>query len=178
MMEEIWKDIEGYEGLYQVSNLGRVKSLNYGKTGQERLLKQSYKKGTKYKTIGLYYGKQKRFFVHVLVAKAFVDGYRKGYEVNHIDENVENNRAENLEWVTHADNINHGTRNKRVSKKQLNNSERSRPVIGISVKDGSVIAFESLHEAERNGFNRGCVSQCAKNKEGFKTHKGYAWKYI
>ena len=51
-MEEIWKDIEGYEGLYQVSNLGRVTSLNYGKTGKERLLKQSYKKVTKYKTIG------------------------------------------------------------------------------------------------------------------------------
>ena len=100
-MEEIWKDIEGYEGLYQVSNLGRVKS--FYKEG--RILKQCIDKDG-YFCVGLFKNKkQNNKHVHRLVATAFVDGYFEGAVVNHIDENKQNNLWTNLEWVTNQYNV-------------------------------------------------------------------------
>lgn len=103
-MEEIWKDIEGYEGLYQVSNLGKVVSLRFNPP------KEIYQTLTNcgYKQVQLYNnGKKKQIGVHVLVAKAFVDGYKDGLEVNHKDLNKINNTYFNLEWVTRSENQQH-----------------------------------------------------------------------
>ena len=111
---EIWKDIKGYEGLYQVSNFGRIRSLTrqvengkglYVRNGQE--MKQAYS-STGYKIVALCKdGKRKMFKVHRLVAIAFIDNPLNKKEVNHIDGNIENNLMENLEWVTHRENIIH-----------------------------------------------------------------------
>ena len=103
MMEEIWKDIRGFEGRYQVSNMGRVKGL------KGNILTPSTSQGYKRVTLSIGNGSRKTVSVHRLVATAFVDGYADGMEVNHIDENHGNNRADNLEWITHAKNVVYAT---------------------------------------------------------------------
>ena len=113
MENEIWKDIDGYKGLYQVSNLGRVKSLHHNK---EKILKGSYTKEG-YHLISLSKeGTQKRYLVHRLVATAFIPNLYKLECVNHKDENPRNNNVDNLEWCTKAYNNCYGTRLERLSK--------------------------------------------------------------
>ena len=118
-MEEIWKDISGYEGLYQISNLGNVKSLNYSRTGKERILKPGTDKDG-YLLVTLYKNRNKRpFKIHRLVAKAFIPNPDNKSDVNHKDENKTNNCVDNLEWMTRMENNNFGTRNERISKSVL-----------------------------------------------------------
>lgn len=103
-MEEIWRDIPGYEGIYEVSNLGNVQSLRYCPP------KAIYQSTTNcgYKQVALYKnGEEKKFGVHRLVAIVFVDGYKDGLEVNHKDLNKENNIYTNLEWTTRSENQKH-----------------------------------------------------------------------
>lgn len=115
-MKEVWKDVQGYEGLYQVSNLGRIKSLKRlvrsNKFGAERLLKErilhSTDNGNGYKIIGLRIsGKRNNFYIHRLVATAFIENPHNFGYVNHIDHNTYNNTSNNLEWCTQKHNINH-----------------------------------------------------------------------
>lgn len=105
-IKEIWKDIEGYENLYQVSNLGRVKSLNYKRTGKEKILKQS-KDSKGYFVLNLRInGVTKLFKVHYLVAKTFIPNPENKLEVDHINTIRTDNRVENLKWVTRKENCN------------------------------------------------------------------------
>jgi group I intron endonuclease len=115
-MDEIWKDIEGYEGLYQVSNLGDVRSLKYAGGNKVKLLKQSTdKKG--YKRVVLCKDrKKKNHWIHRLVAIAFIPNPNNLPIVNHIDECKSNNMVSNLEWCTLVYNNAYGTRNERISK--------------------------------------------------------------
>lgn len=114
IIEEIWKDAVGYEGLYQVSNLGQVKSLNYKRTDKERILKPVLTKG--YYSIGLCKnGKCKRSYVHKLVVEAFLGKISNGLVVNHLNEIKSDNRLENLEICTQKENINYGTCKARIS---------------------------------------------------------------
>ncbi len=113
MEEEIWKDVIGCEGLYQVSNHGRVKSLNYHRMGIAKILKP--KKHGKYNHLHVDLrnnGQRKDCFVHRLVLTSFVGCCPEGKECLHLDGNASNNRLENLRWGTHAENmrdmINHG----------------------------------------------------------------------
>ena len=115
IQDEVWKDIEGYEGLYQVSTCGNIKSLaKPRKNGngrcyiqKEKLLKQSFT-STGYKKVELYKdGKRKSFKVHRLVAIAFIPNPDNKPEVNHIDGNKINNNIDNLEWVTSSENTIH-----------------------------------------------------------------------
>ena len=101
-MEEVWKDIPGYEGLYQVSNYGNVRSLNYNRTGQIKELKQCFKNG--YCFIPL---RRKNYYVHRLVAEAFLENLENKSEVNHIDGDKYNNHVSNLEWCTRSENEKH-----------------------------------------------------------------------
>ena len=116
-MGEIWKDIQNYEGSYQVSNYGRIKSLNYRHTGKEQILKQSKNKGG-YKYILLGSNKKRKYYlIHRLVAMTFISNPRNLPEINHKDENKTNNKVENLEWCTRKYNANYGTRNEKVKEK-------------------------------------------------------------
>ncbi len=118
-MEEIWKDIEGYEGLYQVSNLGRVKSLGrsfIGKSGRQYLVVEKLRKvsyaDNGYLVVGLYRNSRgKTFYVHRLVSSAFLLNSENKGTVNHINGQKDDNRAENLEWATQAENIKHAIDN-------------------------------------------------------------------
>ena len=125
MKGEIWKDIEGFEGKYQVSNMSNVKSLErtvwngrgYYKTVPERILK-ARKASNGYLQVQLCKdGKVKGYLVHRLVASAFCENPEGYTEVNHLDENKTNNNADNLEWCSRSYNANYGTRNQRAGKK-------------------------------------------------------------
>lgn len=167
---EIWKDIEGYESLYQVSNLGNVKSLNYNKTKKERLLKLTKNKDG-YLQVNLHKeGKAKIYRVHRLVALAFIPNNDKTKDqVNHIDEDKTNNRVENLEWCTREYNHNYGTRTERMAK------AKSKKV--ICVETGEI--FNSVVEVERKlGLNKGVISNCCNHKKGHNTCGGYHWEFV
>lgn len=109
---ERWKAVVGYEGLYEVSDFGNVRSLKYGKV---RVLKPGVMKGY-YRVHLCKNGKRKSFLVHRLVVIMFIGDIPKGMVVNHINENKFDNRLENLEIVTVKENNNHGTRNERLAK--------------------------------------------------------------
>lgn len=173
-MEEVWKDIEGYEGLYQVSNKGRVKSLNYNKTKKEKILKPIIN-SNRYLQVKLCKNKTiKRFSVHRLVAMSFIPNPNNYPCVNHKDECGTNDVVTNLEWCTHKYNTNYGTGIERASK------ARSKKVYQYS-KDGELIAvWESTIECSRNGFDQGNVAKCCRNCyliEGNNVYKGYIWSY-
>ena len=118
---EKWKDIESYEGYYQVSNTGKVRSMDrIGRCGKNGKLLYKGKElkpaigNHGYKCVVLSkQSKCKTFLIHRLVAKHFVDGYKNGYEVNHIDLTKINNYANNLEWVTPSYNTKHGWKKRR-----------------------------------------------------------------
>ena len=162
-MDEIWRNIEGYEGLYQVSNKGRVKSLKYGK---ERVLRPGINSRGYYCIILCNDGVSKQFQLHRLVAQAFVPNPENKPQVNHKDEKKSNNCIENLEWATAKENINYGTHNERISRKILQYS-----------KSGEFIReWQSAREVERLlGINNSNIIQCCKGK--LKSSGGFIWKY-
>ena len=115
MENEVWKDIPDYEGLYQVSNLGRIKSLNFNKTGKEKIMKP--RTGNRYYMIALWKnGIRKDYLLHRIVAETFIPNPENKPFINHKDENCFNNSINNLMWCTHKENMNWGTRNERISK--------------------------------------------------------------
>ena len=179
MTEEYWKDIEGYEGLYQVSNLGRVKSLKDNRGNyREKILKQLKDKDG-YLYVNLYKNrKMKGCKVHRLVAQTFIHNPNINHytQINHIDEIKSNNCIENLEWCTCNYNVNYGTRTERMSKSNTNNIKRSKPVIGINKINGYICEFPSTHEVERvMGIAQADISRCCNGKQ--KSAGGYKWFY-
>lgn len=125
---EVWKDIQGYEGLYQVSNLGRVKHLPYEyminntKIIKKEHILKPHKNNCGYMLVSLFKSRKNRqFFLHRLVAKAFIPNTNNLPEVNHKDEDKTNNRLSNLEWCTRKYNINYGTAIERSVKTRKNN---------------------------------------------------------
>ena len=170
-MREEWRDIVGYEGLYQVSNTGKVKSLNYRGTGKERILK-GYDSGKGYLRVDLCKeGKVKQPLVHVLVATAFLDNPYNLPIINHRDENPKNNNVENLEWCTSKYNNNYGTRTQRVAEKL------SKPIFSIDKESGEIREFPSTMEASRQtGISHGHICDCLKGRR--KSAKGFYWHYV
>ena len=196
-MEEIWKDIKGYEGLYKVSNLGRVKSVhfNHSKKVTEKILKpikdrDGYVDAFLYKN-----GKVKHFKMHRLVAQAFIPNPNNLPQINHIDENVNNNRVDNLEWCTVGYNINYGKRNEKVSnalkgrkrseeyKKNLSKSiSKSRGKKIICITTGEIFNTIKLAEIKYNIDHSSIIRCCkGKNKSAGKhpvTREPMVWRYI
>lgn len=172
MRKEVWKDIRGYEGLYQVSNHGRVKSLGNKKTRKEKLLKAS-KDGAGYLMIWLYKeGKALSKTVHRLVAIAFVNGYKDGLHVNHIDECKINNKASNLEWVTQMQNNNHGTHNKKLS------VANGKPIIQYDLEGNEIARFHGAREASRQtGIANSNICNCCNCDKNYSHAGGYIWRY-
>lgn len=176
---ETWKNIKGYEGLYQVSNMGRVKSLErtfIDKSGRKRTVKECILKPSVvvggYLRVGLCVGgKQKMLRVHRLVCEAFHENPDNKSDVNHINEDKTDNRACNLEWSTRRENMNHGTRNTRAAK------ALSKPIGQYTLYGELVKIWPSVSVAQRQtGFSRGNISQAANGK--YKNSHGFVWKYI
>ena len=172
---EQWKSIAGYEGIYEVSDLGRVKSLKHGK---ERILKPGKDRGGYLQVVLYKDGKKKMLLVHRLVADAFIPNQNNLDTVNHKDEVKTNNVASNLEWMSQKDNLNYGTRNKRASESKINHPSLSKKVQMLDKKTCELLAtFPSTMEAERvTGIDQGSISQCCNGK--YKSTGGYIWMYI
>ena len=181
-MKEEWRDIKGYEGKYQVSNLGRVKGLertvntwNAYKTLYERVLK-TYMAYNGYLKVVLQ-GKTK--LIHRLVAEAFIPNPENKPQVNHKNEVKQDNRVENLEWVTAKENVNYGTSLRRRAAtqrrlgNQINNKGSSKKVICVEEQK----IFESINDAVRKGFGKdsSAITKCCKGKK--QTHNKYHWRY-
>ena len=183
MKNEEWRDVVGYEGLYQVSDQGRVKSLErtfIDKIGRERYVKERIlKPGTDrggYLRVGLCDGeKRKTFKVHRLVCQAFHENPEGKPQVNHVNEDKADNRACNLEWATARENSNFGTRNERIGKKSA--IAKSRPIAQYTLNGKLLKVWPSLTEAQRQGgFSRGNICTVATGKR--KSHKGFIWRYV
>lgn len=171
-MTEIWKDIAGYEGLYQVSNLGRIRNNSF-------VLKPSTQLGYNY--VGLWKdNKCKRFRVHRLVAQAFIPNPLNLPQINHKDEDKTNNCIDNLEWCTQKYNNSYGTKTKKQLQtyKEHNTSNAEKEVVMLSLGGEIVNVYKSLSEASRQtGLSLGNLSEVCNKKPHRLTLGGYKWEF-
>ena len=181
---EVWKDIVGYEGKYQVSSYGRVKSLERKVwnryqfvTKKERILKKRYNhKG--YVAVILYLNNSsKSYMVHRLVAMHFIDNPEHKTQVNHKNGCKEDNRVQNLEWVTGSENQRHafdlGLYDTRIKKQK----DASKPVMMMSVDGEPLFVFQSIHEAnDYFGVKDSHIYAVCCNRRNVAL--GYRWQYI
>lgn len=185
-MIEIWKDILGYEGLYQASNLGRIKSVDrtkIGKSGCEviwkgRILHQYSNNGNNtYLKVRLSKdGVIKNHYVHRLVWEAFNGKIPELMQVNHIDENCHNNLLSNLNLMTSKENNNWGTHTERLVEKQLNNAVNSKIVFQFDLNGNFIREWPSGKEIQRQlNIPQANISACCLGK--MKQSHSYIWKY-
>lgn len=188
MIKEVWKDIPEYEGLYQVSNFGRVKSLERVvecSNGKKRLYKEKILKPSNdkdgYLLICLCLCKSnniKSYSVHRLVALAFIPNPENHKCVNHKDENKENNHVSNLEWVTHKENCNYGTRNERTSKTKKGKPQykQRKPILQYTLDGEFIRDWDSITTASKElNIDKSSITSCCKGR--YKTSNGYIWRY-
>ena len=192
-MKEQWRtavyDGEIYEGLYKVSNLGRILNLNYRNTGRERLKNPSETKNGYLKVNLRKNGEDKTCYVHRLIAETFLPNPENKPEVNHKIEGDEgkkinmvifnedgsiNKEKTTIEWVTYKENNNYETRNERIAK-AMTNGIRSKPVLQFTLDGEFVREYPSLSECERNGFSKSAVCRCCRGE--LKQYKGFLWMY-
>lgn len=173
---EIWKDIKGFEGRYQVSNTGKVKSLRFGGHNGERLMKLS-EHHSGYLIVQLGKHPSKTYHVHALVAKTFIPPIDGKLIVNHIDGNKHNNCTDNLEWVTYKENTEHaiktGLRNPHDTPKRYGkDNAQSKPVLQYDISGNFIRKWDSQSDAARALKTKSCfVSACIDNQS--LTCKGY-----
>lgn len=167
---EIWKDVNGYEGLYQVSSLGNVKSVR-----NDRVLKPCIHK-LGYASVMLYKNNRpKRYNIHRLVATAFLDNNNHYDLVNHIDENKSNNKVDNLEWCSREYNMRFGTARRRMSEKRGHEARNKKSVLQIDDTGTVIKVFESITQAAREiGTSRTSISQSCNRR---KKVNNFYWSY-
>ncbi len=186
---EIWKDINGYEGYYQISNRGNVRSVDRFDGVHDRagtVIKQSLKPNG-YLQVGLRKHNQRKWIgVHRLVAIHFIDNPENKPQVNHIDGNKQNNTVENLEWVTAKENQHHAARtglrdnmpkgeNHPAYGKFGADSLSAKPVVRVDPVTGETKLYKAKILAKDDGFDVTAISKCCHGK--LKTHKGYKWYF-
>ena len=192
-MEEIWKPVVGFEDRYEVSNMGRIRSLPHETLICRKIGKPYYlkKRGCDvtpqprqhgYLSVWLYgnggnngrAGRQ--YYVHRIVAEAFIPNPNGYAEVNHINEDKTDNRACNLEWCTHKENSTYGTKVERTARANIN-GKKSRKIAQYTRDGVLVCVYPSLQEANRNGFAAANICKCANGHKNYSHAYGYIWKY-
>ena len=190
---EIWKDVVGYEGLYQVSDLGNVRSVNHvvqikrgeqefevlhkGKQLAPLIRKHGYFGVQLYGRGGHATRNLRTFSIHRLVAEAFIPNPNGYEEVNHLDEDKTNNSADNLELCNHAQNSNYGTRPQRIGASNLN-GKRSRGIAQLTLDGKLIRVFPSISEANRHGYSGSNICNCANGNPSYSHAYGYLWRFV
>lgn len=203
MAKEIWKPIKGWEGLYEISNLGRVKSISRicnadkgfhkNRTLKERILKP-YKTRKGYLTVGLSNNGYKKFYlVHVLIAQAFIPNPENKPFIDHINTIKDDNRIENLRWVTAHENMTNplsiqarkdAYASGRIDKTPFRHTNRRRrgdsnlasKVVCVNPKNLQTTYYNCILDTVEDGFSAQCVSKCCRGKIGL--HKGFKFYYL
>ena len=166
---EIWKDIPGYEGLYQVSNTGKVKSMNYNHTGVPGILATANSNGYRRVCLRSAYKKSNNHNVHRLVWEAFNGPIPEGLQINHKDENKSNNSLENLEIMTPKQNTNYGTRNIRDALHKM------KPIAQIDMVTGEILKkYPSITSAVKEYGPSLAKVVNGRRKQAF----GFKWKLL
>ena len=179
MSKEQWKPIKGYEGFYEISSFGRVRSVqrivtktnNKQMTVHERILKTYINKGYEYVSLckdSIYERKK----VHRLVAEAFIPNPHNYPCVNHKDEIKNNNLVTNLEWCTYEYNSNYGTHNSKLRAQSI--KQKGRSVQQYDLRGVLVNKYECTKDLERAGFDRRQVYNCCIGKRAH--FKGFVWR--
>lgn len=191
-MKEVWKDIEGYEGLYQISNFGNVKSLDRkvnAKNNKKRLIKGTFLKlrfnNRNYNIVSLYKNNiQEVRFIHRLVAETFIPNPENKPEVNHIDGDKQNNKIDNLEWCTRTENNKHAWKtglnkvsdNQKKAAAQSAKKRFSKKIIQYDLKGNFIKEWDSMSEAQRQlNIWHESIGKCCKGE--IKTSGKYIWRY-
>lgn len=178
-MEEIWKNIKGFENLYQVSDSGRVKSLgNKSNHKKDIIMKQTLNYKGYLQLCLRKNNKGYHFMVHRLVAQAFIPNPDDLPQVNHKDGNKQNNKVENLEWCTNSYNQLHANK-MGLNKHRIERTKEvcNKPVVQLTLDGKEINKFKSLKEASnKTGCSYKAMSLCALGKT--KSSGGYIWKYL
>ena len=177
---EIWKDIKGFESLYQASNTGLIKRKQGYQCKKDRILKQ-VNNGFNYMSVSLSEGSTvKRFYVHRLIAETFLENNQNKEEVNHIDGDRQNNELSNLEWVTRSEN--HYHRYKVLKQRGVNFGKtgdknwRSKPVICFDKEGNFIKRYAGVMEAMRQtGIHEANIRGAIHGRS--KSSGGYIWNY-
>lgn len=181
MVNEIWRDIKDYPN-YMVSNLGRVKSLNYRKRGEEKILK-NIKIKSGYLQVELCKNRKiKKYYIHRLVAQAFIDNPNKLPCIDHINTITTDNRVENLRWVTHKENSNNSLTIDKMSKNAHFKNKfgiehpNSKPIIQFTLDGKLVRKWNSAADIQRElGIKNSNICSCCKGK--LNSSGGFIWRY-
>lgn len=167
-MKEIWKDIPGYEGLYQVSNFGQVKSLNYWRKKEEKILKPKHS--------SLYYvvclcknGASKYRTIHSLVAECFIPNIEKKKQINHINGDKHDNAVTNLEWVTPRENVLHSVHT-------LNNNPREWSKTPVRCVETGDVFDTQVEAAKAYHTSQGAIGNSARKNRPLAG--GFHWEFI
>lgn len=171
---EVWKNIKGYENIYQVSNLGNVRRIYANK--KTKILRPSLNKSGYLYVCICEKGKKKLFRVHKLVALAFLGDIPDNLEINHINGIKTDNRKDNLEYVSRSYNLIHAYENE-LEKRQFNNEKKSKIVYQYDLNNNFIKAWESLCEIQRQlKFAKTNISKCCNKK--IHTAYGYRWTFV
>lgn len=188
MIEE-WRDIKNYEGVYQISSLGRIRSLDryVDDKGHKRFAKGKILKPSKHKSdyeyVVLFDRKHK--MIHRLVAENFIDNPENKRTVNHINGDKSDNRVINLEWCTHKENINKAweiglykisdLQRQKGKERGKNNCKK---IIQMDLQNNVIKVWDSLTEASKTlNISLGTIGNCARGLTSYKTAGGYKWRY-
>ena len=171
--KEIWKDIKGYEGVYQVSNFGRIKSI----VKYKKLMLSSENENGYLRVCLIDKNKKKRtILIHRLVAKTFIPNPKNKEQVNHIDGNKYNNCVENLEWCTQSENMQHAFKNNLITREKGEKNHRAKSVNQYTLEGNFIRKWDCIEDVTRElgirGYN---ISSCCKGKRH--TAGGFKWKY-